>query len=170
MTRILLAFATVLFASVALFNSGAQACISCSYTPEVVNTPNPNAAKRNKYKSHQAKRKPSSNKRKAARKKPPATQAKKTKPPVAAPRQAAKEDAPNNEAVKDETVVKDETAAKDEDAKTAATESPPRVSGSSVLMQHSIPRQEEPVAAAEAEETCKKFVPAVGATVSVACD
>ena len=88
MTRILLAFATILFASVALFNSAAQACISCNYTPEVVNTPNPNAAKSKKYKSHQAKRKPSSSKSKAARKKPPTTQAKKTSPPVAAPRAA----------------------------------------------------------------------------------
>ncbi len=38
MTRTLLATATALFAAIT-FTSAAQACISCEYTPEVVNTP-----------------------------------------------------------------------------------------------------------------------------------
>ncbi len=156
MTRSILALATVIFASIPLFTPGAQACISCNYTPEVVNTPNPNAAKRNKARTNQAKKQRSpAAKRKTVRKTPPAapaTQAK-AKPAPAAP-------APK------ETVAK----SKPVPAETGPTQSGPGLTGSSALMQHSIPKQPEPVAAAEAEGACKRFIPAVGATVSVACD
>lgn len=158
MTRIFLALATVIFASVSLMGSPARACISCEYTPQVVNTPSPHAAKRKKIKSYQAKRKPSA-KTKTVRKKPSTTQAKAK--PTPAPRQTAKQDVAKEEAVK-EKVAKTETETE--------TEEHPRVSGSSVLMQHSIPRQEKPLEAADAEGACKKFIPAVGATVSVACN
>jgi hypothetical protein len=39
MTRKITAIATALFAGAALFASAAEACISCNYVPEVVNTP-----------------------------------------------------------------------------------------------------------------------------------
>lgn len=39
MTKSALSIAAALFAATTLFGSGAQACISCEYVPEVVNTP-----------------------------------------------------------------------------------------------------------------------------------
>jgi hypothetical protein len=39
MTRTLLATAAALFGTAMLFASAAEACVSCEYTPEVVNTP-----------------------------------------------------------------------------------------------------------------------------------
>jgi hypothetical protein len=39
MTRTFIATATAVFGAITLFASAAQACISCEYTPEVVNTP-----------------------------------------------------------------------------------------------------------------------------------
>lgn len=161
MTRIILAIATVVFASASLFTTAAQACISCNYTPEVVNTPNPNAARRNKYKTNQAKKPRAPAASKSARKKQPAAQA----PATQAKAKPAPAPAPREEAAKAEPVT-DEVAK----TETSTPESGPRLTGSSALMQHSIPKQEEPVTAADAEGACKRFIPAVGATVSVACD
>lgn len=156
MTRITLAIATALFASTLLLTPAAQACISCNYTPEVVNTPHPNA-KRQQKRGQAAKKQqrvPAAAKSQAARKGQPAKAAKKAPEPKAA---IAKAEPVENEAG---------------NSQAEATEAGPRLTGSSALMQQSIPRQEEaaPVAAADAEAACKKFIPAVGATVSVPCD
>ncbi|SDO07291.1 hypothetical protein SAMN04488061_0184 [Filomicrobium insigne] len=50
MTRTILAIATSLLGISMLFASAAQACISCSYVPEVVNTPSPYQPKAYKQK------------------------------------------------------------------------------------------------------------------------
>ena len=165
MARIFLAIATALFATTLLLGTPAEACISCEYTPEVVNTPNPNA--RGKLpKRHQAKQKQRSPaKSHTARKTPPARakaqQAKSAPAAARVPEVAKVEPATGSEPAP-------ETAA------TAPAETGPRLTGSSALMQRSIPQKDEPdpepVAAAEAEQACKKFVPAVGAMVSVPCE
>ncbi|AHB50300.1 hypothetical protein W911_13765 [Hyphomicrobium nitrativorans NL23] len=163
MTRIFLAIATALLASATLFGTPAEACISCEYTPEVVNTPNPNARGK-QPRRHQAKQKQRSPaKSQAARKAQPAKakaqQVKAAPAPAPAPEIAKAEPEP--------AVVE---AAPETQAE--KVETGPRLTGSSALMQHSIPREEEPepVAAAEAEHLCKKFVPAIGSTVSVPCE
>ena len=162
MARIVFAIATALFAITSLLATTAEACISCEYTPEVVNTPNPNA--RGKLpKRHQAKQKQRSPaKSQAARKTQPskakAQQAKSAPAPVRAPGVAKAEPDPRSEPAPEAQAEKVETG--------------PRLTGSSALMQQAIPREEEPepVAAAEAEHLCKKFVPAIGSTVSVPCE
>lgn len=167
MTRIVLAIATALFATATLFTGTAEACISCEYTPQVVNTPNPNA-----------KRKPKSSQGVRAQQMAPAAakaaklrQQAKAKAEARARAEArAKAAAARHKAA----VAKAEPAA-DEVAKakpeSEGTETGPRLTGSSALMQQSIPQEkDEPVAAADAEHACKKFVPAVGATVSVPCE
>lgn len=165
MARIFLAIATALFATASLLGSPAEACISCEYTPEVVNTPNPNA-KGKPPKRHQARQKQRSPaKSHTARKAPPARakaqQAKSAPAAARVPEVAKVEPATGSEPAP-------ETAA------TAPAETGPRLTGSSALMQRSIPQKDEPdpepVAAAEAEQACKKFVPAVGAMVSVPCE
>lgn len=162
MARSILALAAVIFASASLFTTGAEACISCNYTPEVVNTPNPNAAKRNKANRAQVKRQrnPGASKSKTVRKQPAKSQ------PAKMQAKAQQKQPPVSEAVKAEPVITKEVAT----TETEKVETGPRLTGSSALMQHSIPKQEEPVTAADAEGACKKFIPAVGATVSVACE
>ena len=164
MNRIFLAIATALLASATLFGTPAEACISCEYTPEVVNTPNPNARGK-QPRTHQAKQKQRSPaKSQAARKSQPAKtkQVKAAPARTAAPAVAKADPAPA--AVEAAPEAQTETVEK--------VETGPRLTGSSALMQHSIPREEEPepVAAADAQHLCKKFVPAIGSTVSVPCD
>ena len=166
MTRMFLAIATALFAATSLFATTAEACISCEYTPEVVNTPNPNAKSKNQRR-HQAKQKQRSPaKSQAARKAQPSKA--RTKQVKAAPAQAA---VPAVAKVEPESAV---DAAPQTQANETQAESGPRLTGSSALMQRSIPQKDEPdpepVAAADAEQACKKFVPAVGAMVSVPCE
>lgn len=165
MTRFFIAIAAALFAVTSLFTPAAEACISCEYTPPVVNTPHPSAKRAYKKRSYQA-RKPSYSRKKnagAKKRQKPTTHAKAK--PTPAPSKA-KADVAKADVKKDE----DESVSK-EVAKTEDTETGPRLTGSSALLQQSIPRREEkkPVETVEVG-ACKKFIPAVGATVSVACE
>lgn len=167
MARIFLAIATALFATTSLLGTPAEACISCEYTPEVVNTPNPNA--RGKLpKRHQAKQK--------QKQRSPAKSHTARKTPAARAKAQQAKSAPAAARVPGVAKVEPATGSEPapETAATAPAETGPRLTGSSALMQRSIPQKDEPdpepVAAAEAEQACKKFVPAVGAMVSVPCE
>lgn len=165
MTRFFIAIAAALFAVTSLFTSAAEACISCEYTPPVVNTPHPSAKRAYKKRSYQARKPSYSRKRKAGikRKRKPAKTHAKAKPTPAPSKKA--------DVAKAEPEVKKDEPVSKEVAKTEDTETGPRLTGSSALLQQSIPRREEkkPVETVEVD-ACKKFIPAVGATVSVACE
>lgn len=165
MTRIFLAIAAALFATTSLFSNAAEACISCEYTPQVVNTPNPNAKRQPKRNQAVRKQQMSPAAAKAAKQRQQAKAKAEGRARAEAKAKAAA--APKAAGAKAERVV-DEVAKVETEAET--TETGPRLTGSSALMQQSIPKEEEPVTAADAEGACKKFIPAVGATVSVPCE
>lgn len=146
MTRTILAASAVVFALAALFSSSAEACISCNYTPEVVNTPvGPQKA------------------RKAARREkvaPPARNSIAKRPPVREPVEAAKE----REAPKDVATGKEATPP-DAEADAGGKSSG---SATAALTEHEAAKAEQPKA--ESAVGCKKYSAAVGATVTVPCE
>lgn len=146
-TRTVLTVAALLFGASTLLGSTAQACVSCEYVPEVVNTPT--------KKSLHAKRKH------------------KKSPPVARQTAPTRKHVGKSGSIARTAPAKVETApAKSDVAKTdAETEGTQRLTGSSALIQSSLPSPQPVTAAAESEEgACKKFFPAVGKTLSVPCE
>jgi hypothetical protein len=149
-----LAVTTALIAVATLFGSPAGACISCSYTPEVVNTPAPGA------KAPKAKKVA-----KPQRTSPPAKKQIAKKPPTTEPAETAKaEDATKDVASKDagSKDVATGTEAASAEVDTAAN---PSSSGTSALARRGAV---EPTP--EAAVGCKKFSATLGATVTVPCD
>ncbi len=141
MTRTILSIAIALAAVTALFASAAEACISCSYVPEVVNTPSPSYG----AKTYQKKRVHIASKQRQAR--PAKTRVARNEP---AARKAEK------------TV---ETAA------SAPVETQPETASRPITtasLDEGTPPAEEPKA--QANVGCKKFFPAVGMTVTVPCE
>jgi predicted component of type VI protein secretion system len=152
-----------------LLPSPALACISCEYTPEVVNTPVRGAkTKANKVAKPQRATPP---KKHIARK--PAA-----KPPVAAPANAPAE--PATEAAKADEALRTEAAPKDVATTTPATpvveeetvaqpsSSAPTNSATIALGRQGIPTKTE--AEAEPEKLCRKFSAQAGVVVTVPCD
>jgi hypothetical protein len=171
MTRITLTIAAVAIAASTLFASGAQACISCEYVPEVVHAGQKKAAR--KQQMHVAK--PTPKKRIA---KTPSRPKKSKKYDVAkapAPKKVETAKAPQTakpvETAKAETTETEKT----ETTETAAESTPatePRekpISTAAVLEGGGISQTEEQPVIDEAT-TCKKFFPAVGMTLSVPCE
>jgi hypothetical protein len=147
-TRTILTLAVALFGASTLFGSAAEACISCEYVPEVVNTPT-----KQTYKAKRHQKKTLS----VARSK-------------AAP--AKKRVGKSESVAKVERPAKTEAApaAKTDVAKTE-TESTPRLTGSSALIQTSVPPAPTVTAVADDEGgACKKFFPTVGKALSVPCE
>ena len=145
MTRTILAIATSLIASATLFASGAQACISCEYTPEVVRPHLTNQAKRPQKRrvyvaETQQKRLPAPQKTRVA-KADPAPAAK------TAPTKVATAEAPAEE---------------------AQPQREPPVSTAMLLETGRQTTNATPEPAAEVG--CKKFFPAVGKTMTVPCE
>jgi hypothetical protein len=138
MTRTILAIATALLATTTLFASGAKACISCSYTPEVLHA----SEKSYKVKSVEKQR---------------AYAASKELNALAAQKRIAKSAA---------AAKKVETAHAAPAEKEADTETKTVATASSVDAE-AAPAQEAKVAG---NVGCKKFFPAVGATVTVPCE
>lgn len=143
-TMVLAALATTTF-----FASAAEACISCNYVPEVVNTPSPHDAKR-----FQKKRVIVAQPQRAT---PPAKQ-----------RIAKSDPAPK----KVEAAKAVEVAKPIETASIAPVESQPeieprRISTSSLLESRRAPAEETKVAQ---DVGCKKFFPTIGQTISVPCE
>lgn len=150
MTRSILAIVSALFAATAFFASAAQACISCSYVPPVVNTPvyshgggyhHSNTRTYRAAKAHRA--------RKAKRHiVESAPKAKKVQAAKVTPESKPADTA----AVKENSsisIAKTDVAPSDTDA--------PETTGSTD-------------ADTEAKVGCKKFFPSVGMTLTVPCD
>jgi len=164
-TRTILAAAV--FLAVALFVAApaAEACISCSYTPEVVNTPVGKAPPKGK---------------RAAKKRPPVERAARpdkkrvVKRPPPAQEEPAVED---TAAAKDgDTPVKDAGAATEgavETAKTTTTEEAPAdvdAPSGSATTAFAKPRPAPGSEPPAGEATCKKFSATAGTTVTVPCE
>lgn len=144
MTRTILAIATTLIASATLLASGAQACISCEYTPEVARAHSTSQPKRLQkqrvYVAQPQKRVPAPQKTRIA-KADPAPAAK------TAPAKVATAEAPAEEA-KSQRETPISTAMLLETGRSTATETPETVT----------------------DVGCKKFFPAVGKTMTVPCE
>lgn len=179
MIRTILAFCVALLIWEPLFVSPAAACISCEYTPEVVNTPHPSVRK--KKRATIAKERP-------ARKRAPAREI--AVPKTVAPNVVAKEViAPKDDVApagvapqdvaKEEPVAETYTASKKPSAAPAdpideRTDTRPSMQASTTTPEPTAgtPDTPKPIEEAKAPEElgCKKFIPTAGITVSVACD
>jgi hypothetical protein len=144
MNRTILAIATALLSASTLLASAAQACISCEYTPEVVNTPVRGQSAFQKKRTY------------VAVKEIPARPAKKKPAKVA----VAKAEPANSLAPK-----KVETAKAD--AVQTKAESKPVETASLTEVEAAPAAEEQKVAGAL---TCKKFIPTAGMTVTVPCE
>lgn len=150
MTRTLLAIATALFSATAFLAPAAEACISCAYTPEVVSAGE---------KTHAAR----SYERKSAS--------------VAGNALAARLSKERAAAAKAQLIAKKMEAAKTakadqvEPAKTAAVETQPVTESKPVAA--ALPVAAETAAVEETKVAqdvgCKKFISAIGMTVTVPC-
>lgn len=165
MTSIRFAVAAALFAAASLIASTAEACVSCNYTPEVVNTPT---------KTQKAKRaeRPARETKKRVAKRPPAHQRPEPeiarKPPANEPdTEADTAAAPANEPAT-ETVAKAPAAATEPAAAPVDTEPRSTSSSATTAFANRGVRTEEP--AADAAVGCKRFSPTAGTTVPVPCD
>lgn len=142
MTRTIIAVAVAAFAAGTLFIPAAQACISCNYSPEVVNSP---------AKASKAKRAP-----KAAQKARPAKKRIAKTPVPAQPAPSKEAEAPKVAEPTEETVRVDTPA-----------EVAPSGSATAALNQQAA-RSTEP--APEPEVGCKRYSAQAGTTVTVPCD
>jgi hypothetical protein len=144
MTRTVLTAAVALIATTTLFTSAAEACISCEYVPEVVNTP--------------VRGKPVQKKRVIVA----------AKPVDVRPVRPAKK-----RPVKVEAVAKAEPAPKKVDtAKAEPVETQPEagkrpVSTAALLETGPVPAEKPEVVA---DLGCKKYFPTIGTTLSVPCE
>lgn len=164
MARNILVIGAAFFFAASVFGSAAQACISCNYVPEVVNTPVRGqsalgASKKQRAYAANAK------KERAARK--PATQMAKADPApktvVVAKAEPAKTAAPAAKTTKDAEASAPVEAAKE------GREVP--VSVASVIEREKLALNDaKEETAAVADVGCKKFFPAVGMTLSVPCE
>jgi hypothetical protein len=159
MNRTSLAIATALLSATTLFASSAQACISCNYVPEVVNTPHPAHAKK---------------KRLIVAKEQAARPAKKriAKPETAKVASVAKKAEPK----------KVETAAAEPVQTPAVTEAPATteapverpVSASTLLQGGGAEPADKPAEETKVAEVepvgCKRFIPTAGVTITVPCE
>jgi hypothetical protein len=157
MNRTILAIATALLSATTLFASSAKACISCNYVPEVVNTPHP---------AHAKKQRVIVAKEQAAR--PAKKRIAKVETAKAAP--VAKKAEPK----------KVETAAAEPVQTPAVTEAPAtteatvereRPVSASTLLQSGGAKPTEETKVAEVEPIgCKRFIPTAGVTITVPCE
>jgi hypothetical protein len=144
------AFGGIFLAVAMFFGSTAEACISCNYTPEVVNTPVPGQAKR-----------PAKNRATVDKARPTQKRVVKT-PPPAEPAGTPKEaEAPK--AAETATETAPETAPVESQDDTAASGS-----ATAALNGHEAARTEEPPPPGAVG--CKKFSAAIGATITVPCE
>lgn len=149
MTRTILAIATSLLGISMLFASAAQACISCNYVPEVVNTPSPYQPKAHKkkrtHKKSVVRRKTRSQKRhvtaKPSRKK---VETAKTKPAKVEPKKA-------------------ETKKTETETSTASIK--PRDTDSSTA-----DNSTQTAASEDTSVNCKRFSATAGVTITVPCE
>jgi hypothetical protein len=151
MNRTIIAIATALIAAPALFASGAQACISCEYTPEVVNTP---------VYSHGGYSAGAKRAYRAAKVHQPRAPKKQVVVRAPAPKKIeAAEVAPESEAAEIPAVAQNSSIA---------------LAKADVAQNDDAAEKTTPTAerapAAKANVDCKKFFPSVGMTLTVPCE
>lgn len=183
MIRTIIAFAVALLAWEPLFVSPAAACISCEYTPEVVNTPHPNARK--KKRDTVARERPARKRVAPSQIAVPKERAPKNvvaKEVVVAP----KEETPAEVAPTTASVAKEEPAAATYTASKKPSAAPADSDDDRTDTRPSMQASTETPAAASADASgaskpieqakapeelgCKKFIPTAGITISVACE
>lgn len=159
MNRTSLAIAAALLSAATLFASSAQACISCNYVPEVVNTPHPAHARKKRVIVAKEQAARPANKRIAKVETAKAA-------PVARKAEPKKVETAAAEPVQTQAVA--ETPATTE----APVERP--VSASTLLQGGGAKPADKPAEdtkVAEAEPVgCKRFIPTAGVTISVPCE
>jgi hypothetical protein len=161
MNRTILAIATALLSATTLFASSAQACISCNYVPEVVNTPHPAHAKKKRVivAKEQAAR--------PAKKRIAKTETAKLAP-VAKKAEPKKIETAAAEPVQAPAVAEAPAAATTE----APVERP--VSASTLLQGGGAKPADKPAEETKVAEVepvgCKRFIPTAGVTITVPCE
>lgn len=161
MARNILALGTAFFVAASVFGSAAQACISCNYVPEVVNTPVRSQAALGASKKQRAYA-ANAKKERAARK--PTTQIAKAAPASKTTVVAKAEPAKTVESTA--KITKDSAAS----APVETLKDVP-VSVASVIERKELALNDvKDEAAAVADVGCKKFFPAVGMTLTVPCE
>jgi hypothetical protein len=152
MTRSIIAIAAALFAAIATFGTAAQACISCEYTPPVVNTPvySHGAYHHRKKRAHRAAKIRRARKAKRhivkTRRAPVKLEAAEAKPETK-PAKAAKAAVSQNSSI---SIAKTDVVPAD---------NAPETTGST-----------DTRTASESKVDCKKFFPSVGMTLTVPCN
>jgi hypothetical protein len=143
MAKIILAFAIAFFGAMTVFASAAEACVSCEYVPNVVNSPS---------KSYGAKRYKKKRVNRAAKKR-------KARPA-------------KKRAVKRKTITKKVETAKTAPVKTETKNESSSISTASLdkdeTIEVEIKAKDEPKVARDVG--CKKFFPTIGMTLTVSCE
>jgi len=143
MTKSLLSIAAAVIAATTLFGSAAEACISCNYVPEVVNTPVRGAN---------------------------AVQKKRVVVAKAARTAPAQKQVPSQVAPKKDQVAVTEPAAAPSATTSRETSAPTEarlLAGAPAVEAPTVEDKAEPTQVADLG--CKKFIPTAGVTVSVPC-
>jgi len=172
MTRTILAIAAALFAVATLFASAAEACISCSYVPPVVNTPARSYNTHSYEPRHRVERRSyrAAKRHRARRAKKyiveTETKAKKVETAKTAP--ANTKAVTENSTMSTASVDKSETI----DIKTEAETENSTLSTASVDRSDTFDLDKTPVEEPKVSTNvgCKKFFPTVGMTLSVPCE
>jgi hypothetical protein len=146
--RTLIAIVAMLFMATAFIAPSAQACISCSYTPEVAKSPSPSA--KPKAKKQQVQRKAPSRKKIVKQRRP-------------APKKVDTAKSAPADTQPEETTETTETAPE-------ATDSEDSVSTAGLDGAEAAPSEEIPQGDGSGALDCKKFSPTIGTTVSVPCE
>lgn len=160
MTRSVLAIAIAIFTGAMLFASAAEACISCNYVPEVVNTPVSPSPKAKPNRVAKPKRAPVKEyvgrpaQKRVAKRPPAAKDVKEAKTPDATT-ETAPEAQPEADAGKTTPVERQADTDAAIDTSTAALADPDASTAQ--------PKANEP-------HTCKKFSATVGTVVTVPCE
>ena len=171
MTRTILAIATALLAAPTLFASAAEACISCSYVPEVLHS-----SSTSHEPSHYAKERAyTADKERSAR---PAKRVVKSEP-VAKKVETAKAAPTETQSENENSTISTATldtigtnAKKDETAKTAPIKTQAENENSTISTAALVDAEETPIKEAKVDKNvgCKKFFPTVGMTLTVPCE
>lgn len=160
MTRSILAIAIAIFTGATLLASAAEACISCNYVPEVVNTPVSPSAKAKPNRVAKPKRPPV--KEYVGR---PAQKRVAKRPPVAKDVKEAKTPDATNETVT-------ETQPEADAGKTTPVERQADTDAATDTSTAALADSDPPAAEPKASEAggCKKFSATAGTTVTVPCE
>lgn len=158
-----LTIAAAIFSAGMLLAPAAEACISCEYKPEVLGNSSTDHsgkgyAKKRAYVASKSLAGQAAKKRLAAPSATPSLKPAKVAKAAEPTKVAAKTESTETQSASESTTVATQTSVESE---TSSAESTPAVTAET---------KTAPVETAQADVGCKKFIPAVGITVTVACE